>query len=383
MTPKYSHVSVVQTTDQTLPAFDNSRLVALNTCPTDGIIRYTYNKRMGHGGRAMALEAGSAAHEVFAAHRLHHFDPTGPAGDRYGHDRANLIFTNTGRRVFGLERFQQMVGAVDPREDRRSQRIAFSLNALYTSGFYDDPADRKRTVTNIEEMCIAYMDKFDWSNQMPIVLENYDASGPTAGIEIPIDVTLEYTVPAEPPRYADDDGAHHDRPPTILRYRFIGRADGVHWKDSSETVIRAHENKTASRLGDAWEQSHTMSHQHTGYMIGLSTQLGKSVRDTLVLGTALPLPTSYALTGISRVPVHREDFEIQSWFDWFIHTVTLHDEYADRPADAPHYTHSCNRYFRPCSYIPFCASLPEDRMELLEEMETVVWNPLDEEGSSD
>lgn len=372
-TPKYSKVSVYPTTDFSLPAFDNTRLVAINTCPTDGILRYTLNKRMvATNNRAMALEAGAAAHEVFAAHRLYHFAPTGPARDRYGLERADDVFSRTGRRIFGPERFEQMVAAIDPREDRRSQGISFCLTALYTSGFYDDPADRRRTTTNIEEMCIAYMDKFDWSNEMPIIIEEPD--GPIAGIEIPIDVTLEYTISASA------SGAYGEH---LRKYRFIGRADGIHWKDEEAGIIRIHENKTASRLGDAWEQSHTMSHQHTGYQIGLSALLRRPINHTLVLGTALPLPKAYSIAGVSRVPVHREDFEYQSWFDWFLHTVTIHDEYKDRPTDAPHYTHSCNRYFRPCAFIPFCASPPEERQAMIDEMVTEVWNPLDEEGSGD
>src|SRR5690606_16451904 len=153
---------------------------------------------------------------------------------------------------------------------RRAQRIAFSLAALHTCGFYDDPSDKRRTTTNIEEMCIAYMDKYDWSTSLPIILEDY-VGGPTAGIEIPIDITLEYTFATETIKdYPRTQFQFSDDGQPFLRYRFIGRADGIHWKDGTDNVIRTHENKTASRLGDAWEMSHIMSHQHTGYMVGLS-----------------------------------------------------------------------------------------------------------------
>ena len=56
--------------DADLPAFDNTKLTAINQCPTWGIVRYGLHKTMSGGGRAMALEAGSACHEVFAALRL-------------------------------------------------------------------------------------------------------------------------------------------------------------------------------------------------------------------------------------------------------------------------------------------------------------------------
>jgi hypothetical protein len=63
--------------DMHLPAYDNTKLVAINTCPTWGILRYSMHKTMSAPGvtRAMALEMGSAAHEVFAAVRLWQIAP--------------------------------------------------------------------------------------------------------------------------------------------------------------------------------------------------------------------------------------------------------------------------------------------------------------------
>ena len=53
-----------------IPAYDNTRLVAINTCPVWGAVRYGLGLAMPSRSRAMALEAGSACHEVFAAARL-------------------------------------------------------------------------------------------------------------------------------------------------------------------------------------------------------------------------------------------------------------------------------------------------------------------------
>lgn len=363
MQRQWTDVQVTPTTDPTLPSFDNTKLVAINTCPTWAIVTYTLNKRIGHGGRAMALEAGHAAHEVFAAHRLFHIREHGARTYHLEQRDVDRVFRDKGIQLYGADRFSQMVDAIDPHEDARTQQIAFSLTALYSGQFYDDPLDRRRTTTNIEEMCIAYMDKYDWSDQMPVIMPVRDSNDTFwVGIEVPVDVTLHYTM--------------HDH--TEQRYRLIGRIDGVHWKDDRQTDIRLHENKTASRLGDAWEASHLMSHQHTGYMIGLSAMINRPIRNGLVLGTCLPLPKAYNIGGLSRVPVSRKDFELVSWFDWFLETVALHDRYKDEPTEAPHYTHSCNRYFRPCPLIPFCASPPEDRGQMLEEMYDEVWNPLAE-----
>jgi hypothetical protein len=314
----------------------------------------------------MALEAGGAAHEVFAAHRLSHIREFGPEAYGISTDQANTLFRSTGVRLFGSVRFDEMVAAIDPREDQRTQRIAFSLTALHNSGFYDDPGDKRRTTTNIEEMCIAYMDKFDWSKQMPYI-HDIHGENPFVGIEIQVDVTIEFTL--------EETGE-------VKSYRFIGKADGLHYKDASLTSLRVHENKTASRLGDAWEQSWNTNHQPTGYMIALSAMLNVNIQDGLLLGSCLPMPRSYDMNGISRVPITREDWQIKEWFDWFYHTVQLHDKHVNDPISAPQYTHSCNRYFRPCSFIPLCGSPPEERQEMLDELPEDEWNPLDE-GSAE
>lgn len=364
----FSSIRVYPTVDHTLPAFDNTKLVALNTCPFWGIVRYSKHKTFEGSGRAMALEAGGAAHEVFAAHRLHHVLTNGEVVYGISKEKARHIFETTGTRLYGSVRFGEMVAAIDEREDTRTQRIAFSLTALHNSGFYDDPSDKRRTTTNIEEMCIAYMDKFDWSKQMPYI-HNIDSANPFAGIEIGVDVTIEFTLA--------DTGE-------VKAYRFIGKADGLHYKDDTMTALRVHENKTASRLGDAWEQSWNTNHQPTGYMIALSAMLNVPIGHGLILGSCLPMPRSYELNGISRVPISREDWQVKEWFEWFYHTVQLHDNHVNDPVTAPQYTHSCNRYFRPCSFIPLCASPPDERQEMIDEMIEDEWNPLThEEGSGD
>lgn len=364
MNDEIDNVYVYPTTDLTLPAFDNTKLVALNTCPTWGVLRYVHHKTMSNGGRAMALEAGAAAHEVFAAHRLYSLKEGSIDFYGWGEDTANEVFTATGRRLFGPERFSEMVDRVTASEDFRTRCQQFSLTALYNSGFYDDPGDKRRTTTNIEEMCIAYMDRFDWMDNLPIVRGNQQEF---VGIEIPIDVTIQFTLKSG----------------DVKLYRFIGKADGIHWKDKRKDVIRIHENKTSSRLGEAWEQSFEMSHQVTGYMIGLSTMLNLPISQGLVLGSSLPMPKAYAINGLSRVPVTRYEHQFKEWFEWFWHTTRVYEKYKDDPINAPKYTHSCNRYFRPCSFIPFCAVPNEERQDVMNDMRIDEWSPLHDVGATD
>lgn len=337
-----------------LPTFDNTKLVAINTCPLWGIVRYTHHKSMGGMGRAMALEAGGAAHEVFAAHRLYSFREYGAAFYGASEERIATAFDENGRRIFGERRFREMLNAVDEREDTRTRFQQFSLTALYNCGFYDDPGDKRRTTTNIEEMCIAYMDKYDWKSRLPF----WDGDK-WLGIEIPVDVVIKLTY----------EGGY-------ILVRFIGKADGIHRIDRESDDLRVHENKTASRLGDAWEMSWETNHQPTGYMVALSAILGKNIRQAEMLGTCLPLPKAYTINGLARVVVKRADWQIAEWFQWLFHTAQMHEQYENNPTDAPMYTHSCNRYFRPCSFIPLCATEPEERRAMFEDMDEQEWSPL-------
>lgn len=355
-----------------LPTFDNTKLVAINTCPLWGIIRYTHHKVMGSYGRAMALEAGGAAHEVFAAHRLYTFREYGSTFYNRPQAEVERVFRDVGKRMFGVTRFDECISSVDEREDFRTRCQQFALTSLYNCGFYDDPGDKRRTVTNVEEMCIAYMDKFDWSKQLPY----WDGEN-FLGIEIGVDVVIQI-------KYDDVAFNHDGSTDKEINIRFIGKADGIHYIDDTLTELRIHENKTASRLGDAWEMSWETNHQPTGYMIALSAMLSLNISRALMLGTCLPMPKSYAINGVARVAVKREQWQLLEWFQWLLHTTLLHEQYKDNPTDAPMYTHSCNRYFRPCSFIPICAEEPESRRQTFEEMETEEWNPLDHvEGASE
>ena len=351
-----------------LPTFDNTKLVAINTCPLWGLVRYTHHKTMNGTGRAMALEAGAAAHEVFAAHRLFNFREYGSTFYEYPTAVIEEAFSRFGNRIFGNTRFIEMCEAVSPDEDYRTQLQQFALTALYNCGFYDDPGDKRRTMTNIEEMCIAYMDRHDFSNRLP-----YWDGADFIGIEVPVDVVIKIDYHVRDPESLEAiELGYEDN----ILIRFIGKADGIHCTDKTKMELRIHENKTASRLGDAWEMSWETNHQPTGYMVALSALLQRPVMQAEMLGTCLPMPKSYAINGLARVVVKRHQWQIGEWFEWLLHTALLHEKHKNDPTNAPMYTHSCNRYFRPCSFIPLCATPPDERKLTFDEMTQEVWNPL-------
>ena len=345
-------VDVTLTTEEDklkLKTYDNTKLMAINTCPTWGIVRYDHHKTLSGGGRAMALEAGSVSHEVYAAVRLWQLS-------RY-QERPDLAALH-GKRLFGDTRHNKMLSTINTATDDRAQSLSYCLAALETSSFYDDPSDRRRTFSNIEECLIAYIDRWDW-NRAPVWIGPDDKS---IGVEIPIDITLTYTF---------GDG-------TTKKVRFTGKIDGVHVKDGE---IELQENKTGARLDEAWRSSFEMASQITGYCVATSVIIGEPVSKARILGMAIPLPKNFDMGGIVNESVRRESHHFERWFNWVLYTSEIAEKYTNDLPNAPMFTHSCNRYFRPCSMIPYCYADDEDRKQILEEMVVDEWSPLHDEGS--
>lgn len=343
--------------DKHLPTYDNTKLQAANTCPTWGILRYDMHRTFSNNSRAMALEAGGAMHEVFAAVRLYQlwkYDAPKELADQF--------LDYHGKRLFG-DRFENIRACLDTEEDERTQCMNFCLEALYSSGFYDDPGDRRRTMSNLEEAAILYIDKWNWK-RLPIWIRDHSDPTSDVGIEIAFDVVITFTF----------EGG------VTQNFRFTGKLDGLHLRDGQLCVG---ENKTASRLDEAWRMSFLMSSQITGYCLVATVWTGEACTDAIVWGLGIPLPKSYDNGGLITEYVTRETHQFAAWFDWFLHSAAIYSRYKNNPHDAPRYTHSCNRYFRSCSFIPFCCSNKEDQMLMIEEMIIDEWSPLNEEKGRD
>lgn len=325
-----------------LPTFDNTKLNAIATCPTDGLMRYEKHKIAHEPSRSMALEAGSACHEVFAACRLLQL------GKRSG---AHL--TMEGERLFGKDRLVEMLKAHHGAgSDERLARLLFGLTALQTSGFFDDPSDKRRTMSNLEESCIAYIDRYDF--------EGSEITINPIGIELPFDLLCRIST----------DHMH-------LAFRLIGRLDGLHYVPRHKR-FRIEENKTASRLDTAWSQSFRMSHQITLYMLAASLMVGTRVDHGLVHGLSIPMPKTYDYGGLLSEDVTRTDAQFMRWANWLIHIVGIWNAHKDNVLGAPQYAHSCNRYFRACQFIDFCEADQDERAEMLESFPIKEWSPLHE-----
>ena len=352
------------TTDITLPWLDYSTMSAVNTCPRWGIINSWHGKKLPSGNaRVLPLEAGRAMHDVFACCRF--FDLiqsiSGLELDKQL-DKLAKINVYAGRLFNNAEypdRWARALTYYNSGEDAETRCMQMCLNLLDTSGYHDDPSDNRRTQANLESAAIAYVQRYPLGRFIPIC--NDDAS--QVGIEVPFDVTL------------------HDRSDEPL-VRFIGRVDAVCLDTlrPSDTTPEVHENKTGSRIDSVWSNSFDTSNQVTGYCIAMSTILNMPIRNVVMWGVQLPVPKASSYSdGIMRYPTTRNEDSFYEWQAWVRHTLGVILLYEDEPTNAPMYTHSCNRYFRSCAFIPLCCETREQRKHIFDnEMVTERWSPLAE-----
>jgi hypothetical protein len=339
--------------DEQLEAFDYTKLTAINTCPTWGITRYQMHLRMPQQGRSLALEAGHALHEVFAFVRLATL-----LGQLQEHgkdqDYIDKVYAWHGLRLFSDERLRHISEQISTATDAPDVCKRGAIAILDTSGYYDDPRDKRRTLSNMEEAAYAYINR--WRYDHPVWYRSLTDPTADVGIEIPFELHASIT--------GDD----------YFQFRFVGRLDGIHYDGAKRLVV--HDNKTASRLNDAWSQSQVTSHQYSGYCVAATHFTQQVVSRATALGLALPQPRTYEYGGYQAESMDRHDYHLVRWVDWIVHTLRIARQYHHNPIVAPKYTHSCNRYFQPCSLIPFCYGDDNEQSRILGEMEFDQWSPL-------
>lgn len=358
---------VANASDAYLEAFDHTKLSAVNICPTWGILRYQMHKRMPHIGRELPLEMGTAMHEVFALVRLATLWQQlvlGSAGDTanaHTTQHANEMLSYHGPRLFTQDRWDYINSAVIGKEAFEDVVKVQALRVLDTSGYYDDDRDTRRTLSNMEEAAIVYIDRWQWNH--PVWMRDRADPRSDVGIEIPFDIVVSGP--------SGDDW-------TDL-FRLTGKIDGIRSHGGHITV---EDNKTTSRLTESWDAGWDINHQFTGYMAAGSTFTGHDVSRAEVLGLQVPLPKD-TYKGMSRVPITREQHQWEQWMSWLLHSVDTYTTWCNNPHAAPRYTHSCTRYFRTCSMLPFCAADRDEQDNILNEMETFEWSPLHTVGDTE
>lgn len=319
-----------------LPWFDHTRAEALHTCHMWGVVRYMHNRTLEEPGRALPLELGSAAHRAFAAHRLWWLYQQCDERDM---TRLEVILRQ-GTAIFGdaWPSFYPMLDSDEPQ--------SITIHAVTTSDYYDDPHDRKRTVSNLENSLMHYLTRYE-IDEYPILVHN-----DLACVELPTSMVVDY-----------GDGAE---------MVYNGRVDAIALNGSEPFII---DNKTASNVGNRWEMRWDTSHQVTGYCLQASLLIGQEVNSAVVQGLQIPLPKSSEWSGYVWHQTHRSKAQTRQFFDWLRLAYDIWMKFKDRPFEATRLTHSCYRYFRPCQFIPICYQFDEDPPPTLEEMVEASWHP--------
>jgi len=296
-------------------------------------------------GRALALEAGEAMHQFFAAMRCWQLARIDNRPDHA---------SSAGIRIFGESRWKDTWKRVMHQREPVNQIATLASDILRSSGYYDDPNDQTRTISNMEVAAMVYA-----KETMPH-LENWpvwvaDPRGPEKpiGVEQIFDVVLEY-----------DDGK---------KIRYIGTIDGILRNKQKGNRITMAENKTAARLDRAWIESFKMRHQVTGYMACGQSLFEIDMWHARIYGCKIK-PT-YRGEDVHIEPVVRDKSAIDHWGHWVYNQVALFETYKDDWEHAERRTHSCNRFFRPCTLIPFCADTPTGRLEQYSQMIPAIPSP--------
>jgi hypothetical protein len=129
---------------------------------------------------------------------------------------------------------------------------------------------------------------------MPVWIRDISDPHSDIGIELPFDIVLSFVF---------SDGS-------VREYRFIGKADGLHDRDGT---LYLHENKTASRLDDAWSQSFLLSSQITGYCIALAYGPDDLLRMQRYMECQYRYQRTMTLVGIVREVVPRFAHHFEHW----------------------------------------------------------------------
>lgn len=249
-----------------------------------------------------------------------------------------------GKRLFGAQRWAKCRAMCDSHRDgptdERESCMELCFAVLGSSGWKDDEKDRERTMTNMELSTIVYIDeRLPRMENWPIYVEDIKNPKCMVGIEQVFDVTLTY----------EDN----------VEIRYVGTIDGLVIKEATKAYY-LDENKTAARIDYAWRNAFDMKHQITGYCAASTSVFGFKVLNSRVTGLRIK-PTNRGEDVYPFEPIERTEDAIQHWATWLREMATTYETYKGDFEHAARFTHSCSRYFRPCSLLSFCADTAEGR----------------------
>lgn len=339
-----------------MPYVTSSMIEAVNTCPRWGIVHNVLGRRFTTGYRQMALEAGSLMHDVFACLNLLHIG----------------IFRNlpehmhyNGKILFGASRWKYLWEEATKKSSEVTvdsknvfERLIFACIA--SSEFYDDPNDKNRTVANLEHCALELLNYWLMNIvQFPIYVSDEKDHTKPIGLEMSLDCVFEIVV-------EEYSKATHQTLEKVRLLRCIGLADVV-YQNQETKAISLGEYKTASLMNDAWRMAFDTRHQITLYNALLQAHFGRQdTFNTILIGSAIPVRSTSE--PVQHFTVDRDQQHVQELLNTYLFTQGLIKEYKEQPLSTPMFTHSCNRYFRPCSLLDLCVAAKEDQHVMFEGM---------------
>lgn len=248
----------------------------------------------------------------------------------------------------------------DDQPDTRGYLLQLCFEVLHTSGFYDEPKDETRTMANMELSTIVYVDEcIPKMKNWPIWVESKKDPNKRIGVEQHFDVVLTFHSP-------EDKQLFGTIPYKVEQFRIIGTIDGAVVKAATKN-IHIDENKTAVRLDRGWRDSFDMSHQLTNYCACSSIVFGFPIDRTRITGLKIK-PSGRGDDIYVAEPLQRNSTMVHHWANWVYDRARTFEAYSANFEEAPRFTHSCNRYFRPCSLLSFCGDTPDGRVAQWEQM---------------
>lgn len=334
--------------DKHLPYLSHSIMEAILTCPKWGLIRYRDRKYFKANYRALALEAGSAMHEVFAALRLWQVLRL---------QKLPAHFKHHSERLFGPDRAE---ACFIKKPNPRDEALTFCFEILNSGDWYDDPNDDIRTMANMEATTIKYVDEmFKIMQGNPIWIADLKKPSMPIGIEIVFDMVIEEYDPATDA--------------VVRALRYVGTLDAIVNHLRSQT-LRLEENKTAARLDVPFREAFRIKFQPTGYTPAARLITGDpTIFKTKVIGIKVKQTRSHE--DYQTFIEERGDEQFADWLRTLWFTQELCERYEGDYLNAPMFTHSCNRYFRPCGFIDLCAGSVEDQKLMYSSMERTPYTP--------
>jgi hypothetical protein len=353
-----------------MPYLTSSLVEAVNTCPRWGIIHSVLGKRFVTGYRQMALEAGSLMHDVFACLNFLHIGVFRELPDHM-HFHASSLFGKQRWDFMWKEATKKHEGVVTVNDVQVFERLIFA--SISTSEYCDDPNDRTRTLANLEHCAMELMQYWLMNLvRLPIYVEDRNDCTKRIGVEISLDCVFELGVNA-PIYLPGEDGKPIATGDTRFvcekLVRCIGLADVV-YQNEETGAISLGEYKTAAMMNDAWRLAFDTRHQITLYNALLQAYFGRQQDfNTILIGSAIPVRSTSA--PIQHFTVPRDQENVHELINTYAFSQELITRYKDAPLTTPMFTHSCNRYFRPCSMLDLCTAAKEDQHVMLENMEVV------------